>query len=68
MLPSPTILVERVLGLRNGRRLFEGSPAGLMEAVLVELFGEAHTERSTTQPYQIICDLNETAWRLAALK
>jgi phosphonate transport system ATP-binding protein len=34
---------DRVLGLRNGCLMFDGSPAGLTEAVVVELFGDAPT-------------------------
>jgi phosphonate transport system ATP-binding protein len=34
---------DRVLGLRNGCLMFDGSPAGLTEAVVAELFGDAPT-------------------------
>lgn len=30
----------RVLGLRDGQLVFDGSPMGLTEAVLVDIFGE----------------------------
>ena len=32
---------DRVLGLRNGRLVFDGPPAGLTEAVVADLFGDA---------------------------
>jgi phosphonate transport system ATP-binding protein len=35
---------DRVLGLRHGRLVFDGSPAGLTEAVVADLFGDVPTD------------------------
>jgi phosphonate transport system ATP-binding protein len=52
---------DRVLGLRHGRLLFDGSPAGLTEAVSIDLFGETHTEA----PGSRAVALEEAIWAVS---
>jgi phosphonate transport system ATP-binding protein len=52
---------DRVLGLQQGRLLFDGSPAGLTEAVSIDLFGDTHPE----PPGSSAVALEETIWAVS---
>jgi phosphonate transport system ATP-binding protein len=43
---------NRVLGLRDGRLMFDGPPAALTEAVVVNLFGEGWCYRHVARPFK----------------
>src|SRR5919106_4607189 len=49
---------DRVLGLRGGRLLFDGAPAGLTEVVLGDLFGDLPTKATGPGPVA----LGEAVW------
>jgi phosphonate transport system ATP-binding protein len=52
---------DRVLGLRAGRLVFDGSPVGLTEAVLVNIFGDLHSEASGSTPMAV----GEAIWAIS---
>jgi phosphonate transport system ATP-binding protein len=41
---------DRILGLRGGRLVFDGAPAELTEAALVDIFGELPAEAAPSSP------------------
>lgn len=49
---------DRVLGLRNGRLVFDGPPTDLTDAVVVDLFGDRPTETTVPDPVAV----REAAW------
>jgi phosphonate transport system ATP-binding protein len=51
----------RVLGLRDGRLVFDGSPEGLTEAVLVDIFGEGSVQALDPGPALV----GEEVWILS---
>jgi phosphonate transport system ATP-binding protein len=52
---------DRVLGLRGGRLLFDGSPAELTEAVLVDLFGDTYSDA----PGSRVIATEEAIWAIS---
>jgi phosphonate transport system ATP-binding protein len=52
---------DRVLGLRGGRLVFDGSPAGLTGAVLVDIFGDVPSDALGFRPMVV----GETAWAIS---
>jgi phosphonate transport system ATP-binding protein len=52
---------DRVLGLRSGRLVFDGSPAGLTEAVLVDIFGDVPTDAPGSRPMAV----GEAIWAIS---
>jgi phosphonate transport system ATP-binding protein len=52
---------DRVLGLRGGRLVFDGSPTGLTEAVLVDIFGDLSSEASGSTPIA----MGEAIWAIS---
>ena len=44
---------DRVLGLRNGRLMFDGSPVGLTEEVVIDLFGDVPTDALGPRPIAV---------------
>jgi phosphonate transport system ATP-binding protein len=51
----------RVLGLRDGRLIFDGSPEGLTEAVLIDIFGEGSMQAMEPGPMLV----GEEVWILS---
>jgi phosphonate transport system ATP-binding protein len=51
----------RVLGLRDGQLVFDGSPEGLTEAVLVDIFGEGSVQALEPSPMLV----REEVWILS---
>ena len=44
---------DRVLGLRNGRLMFDGAPIGLTEEVVMDLFGDVPTDAPGPRPIAV---------------
>ena len=44
---------DRVLGLRNGRLMFDGAPVGLTEEVVMDLFGDVPTDAHGPRPIAV---------------
>jgi phosphonate transport system ATP-binding protein len=44
---------DRVLGLRNGRLLFDGTPVGLTQEVVIDLFGDVPTDAHGPRPIAV---------------
>jgi phosphonate transport system ATP-binding protein len=52
---------DRVLGLRGGRLVFDGAPAELTEAVLVDIFGDVRTDAPVSRRMAV----GETVWAIS---
>ena len=52
---------DRVLGLRGGRLVFDGPPAGMTEAVLVDIFGDVPTDAPGSRPMAV----GEAIWAIS---
>ena len=44
---------DRVLGLRDGRLMFDGSPTGLTEEVVIDLFGDVPSDAPEPRPMAV---------------
>jgi phosphonate transport system ATP-binding protein len=51
---------NRILGLRSGRLVFDGSPAELTEAALVDIFGDVPTDPPGARPTTV----TEALWAI----